>query len=47
MIFFYSKKYGSKYRLWIGSKLAIVLSDAHDVEVFITYLYGINKHSSV
>uniref|UniRef100_A0AAT9UUW7 Cytochrome P450 3639B1 n=1 Tax=Maconellicoccus hirsutus TaxID=177089 RepID=A0AAT9UUW7_MACHI len=42
MLMFYTQKYGSKYRLWIGQKLSIVISDASDAK---TILIG-NKFTS-
>uniref|UniRef100_A0AAT9UVH2 Cytochrome P450 3639B3 n=1 Tax=Maconellicoccus hirsutus TaxID=177089 RepID=A0AAT9UVH2_MACHI len=39
----YTKKYGPRYRLWIGEKLSIVIADAADAETVLTSSKSLNK----
>ncbi|XP_065201761.1 cytochrome P450 4C1-like [Planococcus citri] len=40
---YYTQKYGSRYRLWIGEKLSIVLADASDIEIALMGNKFLNK----
>ncbi|XP_065224605.1 cytochrome P450 4C1-like [Planococcus citri] len=42
-LIYYTEKYGSRYRLWIGQKLSIVLADASDIEIALMGNKFLNK----